>query len=176
MELTMESLKLTGLLSSNNMVLFDEKNMLKKYDTTSQIIESFCVVRYDYYVKRKKKLVEDYELKVKLLENKIKFLNDVMSNKLDVKNVDEDLLEKEMSKNYFAYILEGDTDSENKLKKFSYLLGMNIRSFTKQKLDELKSELQRNVDTLVKIKNMSEIDMWNKDLEEFEEAYKKVYK
>lgn len=177
MELTVESLKLTGLLSSNNMVMFDDKNMLKKFETTSEIIESFCIVRYSYYEKRKKRLVEDFELKVKLLENKIKFLNDVISDKLDVKNIDEDLLEKEMNKRYFAYFSdEGSQDSDNKLKKFSYLLGMNIRSFTKQKLDDLKNDLQKNSDILTKIKNMTETDMWNKDLEEFEEAYKNVYR
>ena len=51
-----QNLKIHTYLYTSNMVLFDEKEKLKKYDNTDEIIINFCKVRLEYYVKRKNKI------------------------------------------------------------------------------------------------------------------------
>ena len=65
-------------------------------------------------------------------------------------------------------IIELDT----KLSKYRYLLSMNIRSFTKQKLDILQKEIDKLQVILDKIRLTTPSDMWLSDLEEFEKEYK----
>jgi hypothetical protein len=87
---------------------------------------------------------------------------------LNIKNIDETILLKEMSKHYFAYSDEGENVEENKLKNFQYLLGMNIRNFTLQKMEDLQNDLKKYTDELKTVSNTTEIQMWDKDLNELE--------
>ena len=48
------NLKIHTYVYTSNMVLFDDKERLKKYNNTDEIIDNFCKVRLEYYVKRKK--------------------------------------------------------------------------------------------------------------------------
>jgi predicted RNase H-like nuclease (RuvC/YqgF family) len=51
---------------------------------------------------------------------------------------------------------------------------MSIRSFSKQKLEELKKTISKLESELEIIKNISEVEMWENDLKEFEREYEKV--
>jgi hypothetical protein len=51
---------------------------------------------------------------------------------------------------------------------------MNIRSFTKQKLDILQKEIDKLQVILDKIRMTTAADMWISDLQEFEKEYKKL--
>ena len=59
--------------------------------------------------------------------------------------------------------------------EFKYLLNMSIRSFSKQKLEELKKTISKLESELEIIKNISEVEMWENDLKEFEREYEKKY-
>lgn len=48
-----KGLKLSSLLSTSNMVLFNAHGKLRKYSTPEEILEDFYDVRYTYYQKRK---------------------------------------------------------------------------------------------------------------------------
>lgn len=162
MELTIESLKLTSTISTSNMVLFDKNQKLKKYDTVYDIITDFCEVRYDFYIKRKLYLIKTIESELLILKNKFRFLTEVMDEKLIIKDVDENDIIKTLKKTGYH---END--------EFKYLLNMSIRSFSKQKLEELKKTISKLESELEIIKNISEVEMWENDLKEFEKEYKK---
>ena len=163
MELTIESLKLTSTISTSNMVLFDKNQKLKKYDTVYDIITDFCEVRYDFYIKRKLYLIKTIESELLILKNKFRFLSEVMDEKLIIKDVDENDIIKTLKKTGYH---END--------EFKYLLNMSIRSFSKQKLEELKKTISKLESELEIIKNISEVEMWENDLKEFEREYEKV--
>ena len=57
--------------------------------------------------------------------------------------------------------------------EFKYLLNMSIRSFSKQKLEELKKNISKLETELELVKSISEADMWINDLKEFEKEYEK---
>ena len=162
MELTIESLKLTSIISTSNMVLFDIKQKLRKYETVYEIINEFCHFRYDYYMKRKVYLIKTIESELLILRNKFRFLSEVMNETLIIKDIDEDEIIKTLKKmEYF----END--------EFKYLLNMSIRSFSKQKLEELKKNISKLETELELVKSISEADMWINDLKEFEKEYEK---
>jgi len=163
MELTIESLKLTSTISTSNMVLFDKNQKLKKYDTVYDIITDFCEVRYDFYIKRKLYLIKTIESELLILKNKFRFLSEVMDEKLIIKDVDENDIIKTLKETGYH---END--------EFKYLLNMSIRSFSKQKLEELKKTISKLESELEIIKNISEVEMWENDLKEFEREYEKV--
>ena len=179
-ECSLDNLKLTSTISTNNMVLFNEKGEIKKYEEVSDILEEFCTVRYGYYVKRKEYIIKDLEYQLLILTNKMKFLRDVMSGSLVVQEIDEDVLSKEMEKRGYFSVFSVSEDSmvessiieDTKLSNYRYLLSMNIRSFTKQKLDILQKEIDKLQVILDKIRMTTPSDMWLSDLQEFEKEYK----
>jgi DNA topoisomerase-2 len=61
-------------LSLNNLVLFDENDRLRKYDSTLEILEAFYPVRLRYYELRKQLLVRDLRIKLKTLECQARFM------------------------------------------------------------------------------------------------------
>lgn len=163
-EVNEETLGLVSTLSTNNMVLFNNKEEISKYESVYDILEEFCTVRYDYYVKRKEYIIKQLSYELLILKNKMKFLKEVMDESLKLKDVDEDVLTKEMEKKDYYKDEHG----------YNYLLNMNIRSFTKQKLESLEKEITELKEKLSSVKNKNPSDMWLTELEELEQKYKNI--
>jgi DNA topoisomerase-2 len=176
MTCTLENLKLITHLSTNNMVLFSEKGAIKKYDHVDIILEEFCRVRYSYYIKRKAHLLENVQYQLTLLQNKRRFLKEVMDGSLVVQEIDEDDLYNEMvARKYYQNNNDSDEDSGG-LKVYGYLVNMNIRSFTKQKVETLEKEIAKLDKHLETLNMTTESMMWLNDLHEFQTEYERVYK
>ena len=164
LELTIDSLKLTSAISTSNMVLFDTTQKLKKYETVNEILNEFCHFRYGFYVKRKLYLIKTIENELLVLKNKFRFLTEVMDDTLVIQDVDESDIVKTLKKTGYVCV---DGDEE-----FKYLLNMQIRSFSKQKLEELKKAIEKLEAELKHVKKISEAEMWEHDLQEFEKEFK----
>lgn len=160
-----DNLGLTSSLSTNNMVLFNKDGEIKKYESVYDILNEFCKVRHSYYEKRRNYIIKDLTYQLLIIKNKMKFLIEVMNDDLVIKDIDEEFLFKEMEKrNYHK-----DESS------YSYLLNMNIRSFTKQKLDSLKKEIEKLENELEWIQKTTSSDLWLNELSELEKEYHKLY-
>lgn len=164
-ELTLESLKLTSTLLTSNMVLFDEQGKIRKYKSVSEIVNQFCRVRYDYYVKRKQHMIRQVEQELVVLRNKHRFLMEVMKGSLVIQHVDEEQIYASLKKGGYQIMNEDET--------YGYLLGMHIRSFSTAKLDELTKQIGSLEHDLVKIKKTTEPQLWSQDLDEFQKEYEK---
>ena len=168
-----DTLGLTSTLSTSNMVLFNKNGEIKKYDSVNDILKEFCDVRYEFYVKRKEHNIKNLRHELEIVKNKMRFLKEVMEESLVIKDIDEDLLIKEMSKRgYYKY--DKSSEEENK-GSYSYLLNMNIRSFTKQKLDNLQKEIDKLDNHLEIMIKITPSEMWMNELNEFEMEYNKIY-
>jgi DNA topoisomerase II len=148
------------------MVLFDEKERLRKYDTVDEIIDKFCRVRYEFYTKRKVHQINVSEKYINHLRNKIKFLDAVVNKNLDIMNIKEN----EMISKMEEMKLEKEDDS------YEYLLRLQVRTFTNEKLSALRVEIKNNEDKLSILKDTTEKKMWINELEEFEKHYSKFLK
>ena len=60
-----------------------------------------------------------------------------------------------------------DLDEAN----FDYLLNMNIRSMSQEKIDKLSKEIQDMKSAIDTLTNTSEEDLWRQDLQKFKTKY-----
>jgi DNA gyrase/topoisomerase IV subunit B len=156
-----ENLKLKSYIYTSNMVLFTEKEQLNKFETVDDIIESFCIVRYEYYIKRKEYILKELNKELKTSQNKARFLREVMNDELIIFKRDEADISKEMETK--GYDKEEDS--------FDYLLRLQVRSFTRQKIEDLETEIENTKKQIKTIQTTSETQMWINDLDTFTKAY-----
>jgi DNA topoisomerase-2 len=158
----LDSLKLTSSLSTSNMVMFDEECKLKKYDNVYDIIDTFANTRYTCYVKRKEFLIASYRKEYIVLENKCKFISQVVDKTLNIMDISEnDVISIMISAGYVS-----DPYSD-KIDDYDYLLRIQMRSFAKEKVEALKKQKNTVHEKLQDIINTSEYETWLSELDEF---------
>jgi len=187
--LSAEMLKLHSFVYTSNMVMFNEKEQLKKYTDTDQIIDNFCGVRYELYCKRKRHQISEIEAKIRVLTNKERFIREVMSKSLNIMNVPENEIIRELEGRKYDKIAktkakskintendsdeehENDDDDEDQNGCYEYLLRLQVRTFTKEKINKLIDDINAKNKELSTLMETSEKTMWVKDLVEFTEKY-----
>lgn len=163
----LNNMKLHSYLYTSNMVTFNENEQLRKYETVDQILDNFCKVRYEYYVKRKKHQINHLETELRYLGNKERFVSEVISGELNIMNVEEGELVKELKNRGY------DEDPKKKEEGYDYLLRMPVRSLTSNKVKHLKNDIASIQTKLDALRVTTEQVMWLNELDEFEKAYVK---
>lgn len=155
-------LKLYTSQCTTNMHLFNEKEQLKKYDTVYQIIDTYYTIRYDYYSKRKKYIIEKIERELKVLSNKARFIQYNLDDKIDLRKKSKDTIYKIMED--FKFDL-GETHDYN------YLVKMPMDSVCKENVEKLLNEHELKKNELTTISTCTLEHMWLKDLDTLKSAY-----
>ena len=157
------NLKLTSSLSVSNMVLFNERDQLKKY-TVDNIVNDFCIMRYKFYVERKKYQLRELE-------------KEIINEKLVIKNKDKKVVVKEMIKlgydkedKEYKEVGEDVEDKENN-SCYDYLLKMEMQNMTANKIANLENEIKLCQDKIDYVSSRKESQMWLDELQELEKAY-----
>ena len=159
---TVDTLKLKTTLHISNMVLFIGNGKLQKFDSIDEIIDLFCKKRFEFYILRKNRKLKILKENLKYSKNKKKFLEDVMAERIIVYKKTNEFLENKLeTENY-----------DRKDESFDYLLNMNIRSFTKDRLDKLLSDISKIELDIRKLEETDVKELWLNDLNSFTEAYK----
>lgn len=173
-----KNLKLTKTFRTTNMVLFNENDKLKRYNTVEEIIDDFCNVRFKYYILRKKKQLQNLEREINLLGNKKRFLSEVRDGVIklfeEVKNKKSSRskadIESELEEKKYDKIYEGNDNEESK-SGYDYLLRLQISSITLEKIEKLENDIENRISERDKLVSTSEKQLWLNDLEEFEKVY-----
>lgn len=179
--LTVNTLKLQSSLSTSNMVLFNESNQLKKY-SVDEIIHDFCTLRFDLYRKRKLKILDVLRAEFKHISNKVRFIMEIINEKFDIMNVPEhEIIKKLIDDGYDRESsIENNNEEEDEnnvsLKGFEYLLRLNVRNFTSEKVNNLQKELENIKQDIAKTEKTDIKTMWLDDLKDFENEYSKWLK
>ena len=147
--------KLESSISLNNMMAFDENNILKKYESQYQILEEFYNFRLSKYQTRKDYLISNKNREINILKNRIKFIELIVEKKIIINNKTKEEITINLDKYKFDKI--DDT--------YSYLLDMKIYNLSKDKIDDLKLELSKEEIVLETISNISINQMWLNDLQ-----------
>jgi len=150
-------------LGTTNMYLYNHKGQITKYDTPLDIILEFFNVRLRYYAKRKNFIIQQLEKDMELLENKIRFIKEVVSDRVRVSKMTKIQLETYLQES--LYKLFNDS--------YDYLLRIPIYNLTKDKVQELEDEYSKAFGNLQAIRDKKEQDMWMEELEAFEKEYLK---
>jgi DNA topoisomerase-2 len=155
------------------MVLFNEKEQLKKY-TVDEIINDFCIMRYSFYTKRKNHIISSLEKELRHLGNKERFIQEIIDSKLKIMNVNEEVIIKELEKR--KYDKETKNEEEESKNGYNYLLKLPVRTLTADQVNKIKNDIKSLNTTLGITKKTTEKEMWLKDLKEFENEYTKWLK
>jgi len=162
---SIENLKIQTYVYTSNMVLFTEKNQLKKYDNVDQIIDNFCKVRLEYYVKRKAYQINNLENEIRHLGNKERFIQEVIDEELKIMKVkEEDVINSLKQRGY---------DEEPNVGGYDYLLRLQVRTFTVEKVNHLKNDIKSSKIRLDSLKKTKPEEIWLSELDEFEKQYEK---
>lgn len=156
-------LKISTTITTSNMVCFDSEGKIKKYDSPLQVITDFYNTRLRYYGIRKEHRLNTIKEELNKLENRVRFVKEVISGRLKINNRPSNDLIRELE----------DMKFDN-IDNFEYLLGMKISSLTKEKVEKLLKECEEKRVEFETLFKKSTYDLWKEDLDKFEVAYKKV--
>jgi DNA topoisomerase-2 len=149
-------LKLTTTLSTSNMHLYDEKGVLTKYATVTDIIDHYCKVRLEIYAKRKTHVIQDLERKLMVLSNKTKYMDELLAEPPTI-----DLRKKKTEEiNALLQAKQYDQLADN----YNYLVKMPMDSVSEEQLSKLRKQFDAMRDELQQTKDTSPTDFWLQEL------------
>ncbi len=156
-----DNLKLKTYLSTTNMVLFDENNKLKKYKNTNEIIDDFCTTRLRFYQLRKQHQVRALKIEIKYLTTKKRFIQDIIANDLIIMNKKEAAIVDELKRRDY-HLKDGS---------YEYLLRLQVRTFTSEKIKQLNRDTRTMTEKLNKLMAISAKNIWLYELNDFKTHY-----
>lgn len=178
--------KLTTLINLNNLVCFDARGQLRKYAAPLAILDEFYHLRLEYYVRRKEWMAEQLTQEWTRLDNRVRFVQEIVEGKLIVQNKKRADIIKDLTQRGFVAFASGkgpakevaeESDVEEgtaeptSAKTFDYLLGMPIYSLTREKMEKLGAERAAKEAELNALLALTPKDLWRRDLDAFMAAW-----
>jgi DNA topoisomerase II len=150
---------------TENLTVLDEHGKLKIFNSASDIIKYFVKFRMEFYIKRKKFLIDKIKRELMFLSNKARFIKMIIDGTLKINNVPKASIVAELIKYNFDEI-DGS---------FQYLLSMPIHTLTKEKYQELLQQESDKNKELIEMRKRQPIDMYKEDLNNLKRVLKKEY-
>ncbi|CAG8971259.1 hypothetical protein HYALB_00001425 [Hymenoscyphus albidus] len=182
----LERFKMTKAINTTNLVAFDTRGQIRKYEKVEDILEEYYTYRLGMYTKRKVYWLAKINTEYRKLKNQARFVMEIIENKLVVSKKKKPVLVAELRKREYEAFSKvkdaqkaGETDDtvenddevaedeDEGARDFDYLLGMPIWSLTQERVDKLKAQMvgkKQEHDTMEKL---SEKDLWCQDLDAF---------
>ena len=164
-------LKLIANMSVSNLYLYNHKNEITHYESPLEIMEEFFEFRLKMYSVRKKRYLKLLNNQLEILKNKVKFINDILSDKIIInKKKKSEIIAKLEQLKYPQ--LSNKIDATEEEKSYRYLTDMTLFSLTIEKIDELNEEYNNKKKEFDDYNSTTEVDLWKRELEEFSSTYK----
>jgi len=145
----LHDLKLTKDVRTSNMYLMTP-NGIKKYKNAEEIIMDFVEIRKEFYKKRKIDMISKLETKSDLLENKTRFVREVIGGVINVFGKKKKVLVEELKSKKFNHVDD--------------LLNIKTYTYTKESADELEQMNKKTKLTLDHVRGKTINAMWGEDL------------
>lgn len=139
----------------------DENNRVREFKSIQEILDAFIDIRLSFYQKRKDYILASLKTKLEMMLSKYLFVKGIIDKTIIVANKKKDDIVKQLEK--IDKIIKID-DSYN------YLLQIPIHQLTKEKMDELKQQIEDDKSEFKKVKATTIQDMWLTDLAELKKA------
>ncbi|KAM0259045.1 hypothetical protein ACHAQJ_003546 [Trichoderma viride] len=186
----LERFKLTKQVATSNLVAFNTRGQIRKYEKVEEILEEYYVYRLEMYQKRKDHWLSVYDADYRKLKNQARFIQEIIDNLLIVGKKKKDILVKELrDRKYEAFppiknsntkktAEEEEEDEEDGgesggARDYDYLLSMPIWSLTAERLEKLKDAIRRKKAEYDELEAKSDKDLWCEDLNAFEAEWEK---
>ena len=151
-------LKMTVIKTTHNMHLFNSNEQLKKYKDVEEIIDEFYEERLNMYEKRRQYRITSISLLLRTINNKVNYINGLLTNKLDLRGKASKTIEDMLIK----YGLDKEKDS------FHYLTKMAMDSVSKENVAKLLEQKDKLDNEYNMLQSSNAISIWLEDLEELE--------
>tara|TARA_B100000963_G_scaffold346874_1_gene352600 strand:- start:1295 stop:5023 length:3729 start_codon:yes stop_codon:yes gene_type:complete len=164
-------LKLTSSLSTSNITAFDENNKITQFDSMTDVIDRWYIVRKGIYSKRRDYLLNKLRNELDIIKYRVKFIEEVVEDKRIINKKKKDVIISELeADNYpkFADKLGGDVS-------YDYLIKMEILKLSHEEIEKLKSKRDEKQAEYDILEGKSDVDLWKEDIEDFETEWTKDY-
>ena len=155
-----KKLKLTSVVNTSNMHVFDENCTIRKINCPEEIIFRFYQIRNKHYIARKDYLVKKLKSDYDLLESKIKFIRLVIEEKIVLFNKKKDFIVKQISLVEPPLLKVGGT--------WDYLLELKIYTLTEECINTLESKMKLMFTELEILRETKIPVLWNSELKKLE--------
>lgn len=166
--------------STTNMNLFDSKEKLKKYGSVEEIIDDYCVVRLEYYTKRKEYMIAALQKELMVLSNRARYITELLEDKIDLRRKTNKMLVELLKERKYDAMDENkhgdkhdDQDNTPCTGGYKYLLKLPMDSVSEENVTKLLNEKQQKEKELSDLDSKSIQQLWIQDLDELDVEYKK---
>lgn len=138
-----------------------ESNRVKEYNCIQEILDDFITVRLKYYNIRKQHILDVIHRNLDILQSKWLFCEGIIKKTILVANVKKDDIVAQLQKIKDIKLID---------ESYDYLLRIPIYQITKEKIEELKKQIEDQKAEYKKVEATSINDMWLEDLAELKKA------
>jgi len=182
--------KLTGRVATSNMHAFDADGRITKYESPEAILQTFFSPRLEAYSRRKEQLLSVAAAELVRLQNRMRFILDVVEGRLVIAKRKRAELEAELRKRGYDALggrggaaaasstpaeEEEAADAEASAAvaggSYDYLLSQPLWSLTLERVAQLKGEHEAKEEEVVRLRGTSPSALWRDDLDAFLVAY-----
>jgi len=169
--------------STTNMNMFDANEKLKKYNTPEEIVNDYYPVRMEYYQKRKAYLLDALRKELLVLSNRARYISEILDDTIDLRRKTTAMMVQilkdrkyDMQQQQLQQQQQQQTDEANEADAatgYKYLLKLPMDSVSEENVEKLRSEKEKKEKELAHLESKTTENLWQDDLEELEEEYKK---
>ncbi|KAL0933159.1 DNA topoisomerase 2 [Colletotrichum truncatum] len=184
----MERFKLNKQIATSNLVAFDTRGQIRKYENVEEILEEFYHYRLDMYAERKKHWLGVYHADFRKLSEQARFIREIIDGKLTISKKKKTVLVEELAKRKYEpfpknkdkEVKKKNTDEEmeggdeedeeggdEQANAYDYLLSMPLWSLTYERLERLQRQIDNKKAEHDALLALSEKDLWCQDLDDF---------
>lgn len=189
----LERFKLQKTVATSNLVAFDVNGQIRKYEKVEDMLEEYYVYRYKMYKQRKAYWLGVYDGEWRKLCNQARFVKEIMDGKLVVSKKKKQIVVQELRDKKYEPFPKGqdkkrkqeddeeqgsdaedgqdDVQTTTGARDYDYLLSMPIWSFTHERLERLKKQIETKRAEYDELESKSEKDLWCQDLDAFLEEW-----
>lgn len=162
----------TKNLSTNNIHLYGTDGSIRPYKNTSDVVRDWACVRLSKYVERKKHQLKELEHEYKMISAKVRFIQDIIDNKVKVMNRKQKEVEEQLQKLGYPAMQNTATDGEEDSSNgYTYLTRMPIYQLTYEKKLALEKEAEKLHEMIGKLRKTAITTTWKQELVELDKAW-----
>lgn len=163
--------------STTNMNMFDANEKLKKYNTPEEIVDDYYPVRIEYYQKRKAYLLDALRKELLVLSNRARYISEILDDTIDLRRKTTTMMAQILKER--KYDMQNTDDSkdvdggDSGSAGYKYLLKLPMDSVSEENVEKLRTEKEKKEKELAHLESKTTQNLWQDDLAELEEEYKK---
>jgi DNA topoisomerase-2 len=157
--------------STTNMNMFDANEKLKKYNTPEEIVDDYYPVRIEYYQKRKAYILDALRKELLVLSNRARYIGEILDDTIDLRRKTTAMMVQILKDRKYD-VQQGDDDGDL-VAGYKYLLKLPMDSVSEENVEKLRTEKEKKEQELAQLESKTTENLWQDDLAELEEEYKK---